>query len=51
MFHIEILLFLPQETEKKVEIVVISNRWSSLPDYRHLPVRLDSQHGAYHEGS
>jgi HSP90 family molecular chaperone len=42
MFHIEILLFLPQETEKKVGMVVISNRWSSLPDYSQF---VTSQYG------
>jgi molecular chaperone HtpG len=31
MFHIEILLFLPQETDKKVEMVVISNRLVESP--------------------
>ncbi len=31
MFHIEILLFFPQETDKKVEMVVISNRLVESP--------------------
>jgi hypothetical protein len=31
MFHIEIILFLPQETDKKVEMVVISNRLVESP--------------------